>query len=476
MTFITRKTTSIAFFAILIAIFAFGVSLIAPSVTDDAYTGVTIAPLVAQAWGDGGSGGCCGGGDGDGDGDSGAYTPPPPPPPASPNCTLSGSPASITASGSATLTWSSSNATSATLNHGIGSVAVNGSRGVSPDSTTTYTLTVSGPGGSASCSTTITITEPTPTCTLTASPSSVEYYGSTILDWTSSHATSATINHGIGSVALNGVKSIHNLTSNKTYTMTVTGPGGSATCSAHVSVDDEPHYNAPTCDLYADRSSVQRGQAVGLSWSSSNATSATLTDFGSVHMSGSRTVFPHSSRTYSLTVSGPGGTRTCTEHIGVYDTPVYKPQPTCSIYVNPNQVAQGKTAVLQWHSNNAVSASISQLGGHIPLSGSRVVYGNTTTQYFMTVRNAYGDVASCATTLGVYSPPVVYNPPPVVYPTPTPQPVVRQYVPVSYVPYTGPEDTAYVLTLIAVLLASAAGAGTLYMKVLRPTAQTRRRP
>lgn len=457
MTF-SKNSVIVGFLAILtLAVVALGVFAVTPSVSIDE-GGIVAASLVAE--------GCCGGaggdGDGDGDGDGGdgdPWTPPPPPPPQPPVCSISSSPSSIGQGDSSTLTWTSSRATSASLTH-IGGVAVNGSTSVSPSSSTTYTLTVSGPGGSANCNTTVTVTTPNPVCTLTASPSHVDYYGSTILEWTSSNATSASIDHGIGSVALSGLRSVHNITSNRTYTLTVNGPGGTQTCAASVTVDDQPQ--TPTCDLHASRTNIRPGESTNLSWSSSNAHSAYLTDFGSVSTSGSRTVYPHHSRTYTLTVHGNGGSRTCSEYINVRTTPPPPPPPTrypsCTISVSPNSIAQGKTAVLNWNSYNAVSATISQLGGYIPLSGSRVVYPHTTTQYFMTVRNAFGQSATCSTSLGVFTP---YRPP--VYPIPT----VKKYVPVSYVPYTGPEDTAYTLAMVGVLIASLGGAAVLYTRMRR---------
>ncbi len=48
---------------------------------------------------------------------------------------------------SATLTWSTSNATTVSIDQGIGTVNASGTRTVSPTSTTTYTLTATGAGG-----------------------------------------------------------------------------------------------------------------------------------------------------------------------------------------------------------------------------------------------------------------------------------------------------------------------------------------
>jgi len=58
---------------------------------------------------------------------------------------------------STTLRWETSNATSVRIDQGIGTVAADGSRSVSPGSTTTYTLTAEGTGGPVTRQVTITV-------------------------------------------------------------------------------------------------------------------------------------------------------------------------------------------------------------------------------------------------------------------------------------------------------------------------------
>ena len=53
------------------------------------------------------------------------------------------------------LTWTSTGGSTASIDNGIGSVALSGSKAVTPASTTTYTLTVTGPGGTVTARTTI---------------------------------------------------------------------------------------------------------------------------------------------------------------------------------------------------------------------------------------------------------------------------------------------------------------------------------
>jgi hypothetical protein len=55
------------------------------------------------------------------------------------------------------LTWTTTNATTATLSPGIGSVPTSGSYNLTPGYTTTYTLTATNSGGSVSANTTVTV-------------------------------------------------------------------------------------------------------------------------------------------------------------------------------------------------------------------------------------------------------------------------------------------------------------------------------
>ncbi len=74
-----------------------------------------------------------------------------------PICTLNANPTSISYGGSSTLTWTSQNATSANLSN-AGSVGVNGSMTVNPQTTTSYILTVYNPQGQyAICNATINV-------------------------------------------------------------------------------------------------------------------------------------------------------------------------------------------------------------------------------------------------------------------------------------------------------------------------------
>jgi peptidoglycan-associated lipoprotein len=89
--------------------------------------------------------------------------PAPPPPPAAPTVTaFTAEPSSIERGQSSTLTWTVTNASSISIDNGIGTVQASASRRVFPGASTTYTLTATGPGGTNTATATVNVTEPPP--------------------------------------------------------------------------------------------------------------------------------------------------------------------------------------------------------------------------------------------------------------------------------------------------------------------------
>ncbi len=87
-----------------------------------------------------------------------------PPAPAAPTAMLAVSPVTIVKSNdaAATLNWTSTNADKCNIEPGIGEVAPQGSRSISPSEDTAYTLTCNGPGGEATSRANIGVTIPPP--------------------------------------------------------------------------------------------------------------------------------------------------------------------------------------------------------------------------------------------------------------------------------------------------------------------------
>jgi peptidoglycan-associated lipoprotein len=80
---------------------------------------------------------------------------------------------------------------------------------------------------------------PRPTVSLQASPTSVTKGDSTTLSWTSTDATQLTISPDVGAVTAQGSTKV-TPSDSTTYTITASGPGGSADSSARVTVSAPP--------------------------------------------------------------------------------------------------------------------------------------------------------------------------------------------------------------------------------------------
>ena len=139
-----------------------------------------------------------------------------------PTVSLSANPSVIRRGESATLTWNASNAVSAAIDQGIGTVALSGSRQVSPTATTRYAITVTDSSSrTARAAVTVTVREPLPTVSLSVNPSVISRGESATLTWSATNAVSAAIDQGIGTVALSGSRQVSPIATTP-YTITVT--------------------------------------------------------------------------------------------------------------------------------------------------------------------------------------------------------------------------------------------------------------
>lgn len=368
------------------------------------------------------------------------YIPPvlPPTPPAPPNpptCSLSATQTSVTAGTPVTLSWTAGNATAGSIT-AIGSVSPSfGSRVVNPQVTTTYIGTFTGQGGSITCQTTVVVQPKTPpTCSLIATPGAINRGDTASLSWsTSGDVTSMHITN-VGSVSASGGSRVVSPTVSTTYVATVSGPGGSATCQAPVTVIHQPQQNAPTCTLSISQNNFNNfnnfNNPATIFWTTNNATSINISNIGNVNTgSGSRTIFPGSgTQTYVATVTGPGGSATCqaTTHN------IVQSAPWCTLTVSSNfNNTAGTARTITWNtSSNANSFFISNVGNVNTGSGSRTIFPNTSTTYTGTVTNFNGQTATCQTTIGVTGGPNVS-----LFQQPGDQPLA--FVSLSQVPYTG---------------------------------------
>jgi len=219
------------------------------------------------------------------------------------------SPSAITAGQVTTLSWDVSGANSVTIDHGIGTVASQGTKVLSPKETTTYTLTATNSAGSETAASTVTIKEAgVPVITsFEADPETIGASGSATLRWIISGATSANITPGVGDVSPNGITTVSpNATT--TYTITAANDAGSVTATATVTISGggKPVIKSFT----ADPPTVGIGQTCILRWSVEGATAVMMDHgFGPVGTSGVQPISLEATDTYVLTaINGEGQT------------------------------------------------------------------------------------------------------------------------------------------------------------------------
>ncbi len=139
--------------------------------------------------------------------------------------------------GAVTLAWTASDASTLSIDQGVGDVSgqLNASTNVS--TTTTFTLTATNAIGNTTATTTVAVQPlPAPTITsFTATPASLPAGGGAVtLNWATTGATSVAIDNGIGVVT--GTSKVVNVTANTTFTLTASNAGGSPTAQTNVVV------------------------------------------------------------------------------------------------------------------------------------------------------------------------------------------------------------------------------------------------
>jgi PKD repeat protein len=331
-----------------------------------------------------------------------------------------------------------------------------------------------------------------PTCSLSVSPSHIiESPVIVLLEWDTDDAHTVFIDNGVGFVNNSGSRAVYNVYGNRTFNLTATGSGGMKTCTASVTSEYATGYSAPTCNIYAVPRSTSYNGEVTLNWTSSpDAVEASLNHgIGAVQKNGSMVVRDiTNARTYTLTVKNANRNQnTC--GATVY---IDKALPTCSLSFGDEYVRRGESTTLSWSVGNASSASISPNIGAVPTTGSVTIRPQTTTAYTMTAQGVVGG-HTCSKTVNVYEglfPPAasgLYGQfgnifAGLAYPTQS-YPIAQsapQYqvtapayttpqtsVSISQVPYTGPNDAAYVLSMLAIALSAFGGLYFLYRKTWR---------
>ena len=155
------------------------------------------------------------------------------------------------------------------------------------------------------------------------SPTAFKRGECTTLSWSSTFATSASINQGIGAVSVDG-STVNCPTNTTTYTLTISGNGLSATATATATV-----YVPPIFDISTNKTEMMLGSTANISWTVSGDGGGlnwtpTLTwlsgGITNLNLNSNTNVTPSDTTVYTGQATGLGGT-----DIGSVTVVVYQP-------------------------------------------------------------------------------------------------------------------------------------------------------
>jgi len=329
---------------------------------------------------------------------------------------LTVAPSSINMGDSATLQWDVTGATSVFIEPDIGYVPLSGNQLVSPSYTTDYVLTASNANNTVTSSATLTINPyipyspsypvPYPSAPLGAlplinffdiNPPVINAGSSATIQWDVGNADNVFIDNGIGDVPLSSSMTI-TPSATTAYTITASNIYGSATSLATVVVNP-PAGAAAILTFSATPSNITAGNSSTFQWNVIGATSVSINQgIGAVPLSGTKSVSPNVTTTYTLTAMNGAGSVMASTTVNV--APPAGTPFIISFTSNPSSITAGHSSLLQWTVAGATSVSIDQGIGVVPLSGSRLVSPVANTVYTLTATNSSGSVsASTAVTI-----------------------------------------------------------------------------
>lgn len=242
-----------------------------------------------------------------------------------------------------------------------------------------------------------------PTLTLEASPTIINVGESATLTWSSDGVDELTIDQGIGPVAFNGSVTV---TPEKTTIYTISGKSAGEQIIKHVTVNVIDPSKPPTVEIASNPSSIFKGDAVTLTWHSTDATSCVIAPaVGTVGPQGSAEVSPTATTTYTITATGPSGTTTASVTVEVSEPTI---PPAITLTAQPENITFGQPATLQWSSRYADFCTIEPGIGAVSINGSIKVSPSATTTYTLTSSSGPGGTSTATASVHVtYPPPIV---------------------------------------------------------------------
>ena len=318
-----------------------------------------------------------------------------------------------------TLTWTMRNATSASIDQGVGALSASqlesGSVQVNPTATTTYTLTATDGSDTVDESVTVTVTDPLTQPSITSfapDDATLTPTQTTTVRWVLVNVVSG---------MLNGTGLNRNLTSSElisgsadigplavgtySYRITVAGAPGTTppnprTFNVTVSTTPPPPPDPVTIDSFTvDDSTIESGGLTTLRWQTSNADSVTLNG-STVSADGSEGIAPSSTTTYTLRATGPGGPVTRTVTVTVTEPP--DPVTIDSFTADDHVIELGESTVLRWTTSNA---TVVRLDGSVVSADGSMSVSPTSNHIYELIATGPGGPVSDTTPVEVTDPP-----------------------------------------------------------------------
>jgi outer membrane protein OmpA-like peptidoglycan-associated protein len=224
--------------------------------------------------------------------------------------------------------------------------------------------------------------EDAPTIIFDVNPDAISSGQSATLSWIVTNATEVSI-EGLGNVPLKGTRRVKP-SETTTYTITAKGGGGTKTEALEIIVDSAP---GPAIIFNASPESVQKGQLVTLTWVVTEATEVSIEGIGKVPVKGMKKVKVSDAgiTTFSLTATGPGGTKTEALEIEVLAGPI----PTILFNASSGSIKAGETVTLNWQVSNAAEVVLEGVG-KVPAKGTKKVKPVENTLYTITATGEGG--------------------------------------------------------------------------------------
>jgi hypothetical protein len=258
-----------------------------------------------------------------------------------------------------------------------------------------FRLTVRDPGGlsdTARVMVTTSTAEAPRILRFVAQPNLIRSGQSSTLIWQTENAETVEIT-GIGRVASSGT-SVVSPAATTMYRLTARNRVGEVNETVTVTVETQtPRF----LRCQAIPTNILPGEAATITWETENAQQVNISGIGAVAASGSTTVTPAASTTYTLTARGVSGEVNCTVAVTVASAGVPR---VIAFNANPTQIEPGGSAQLCYTVENATEIQINPpVQGLDPSRNSAclTVSPTATTTYVLTARNATGSSSASAT-------------------------------------------------------------------------------